>query len=178
MKYSQAVTIDYKNWKGERRKREVFPLEIWYGETRFHNGRQWFLKALNLEDNVEKDFCLADIQGWFVPSDVHVGVDTAYPEAMVVLNSVSTLVEGVVEETTIPKQAKTWRERLKIGVPETPNDFKDAVIDTGLFLSQIENYRPTLGMNYVRTKKLFDDLVQRAQEVMFKLNGAYLKEHK
>lgn len=52
----------YTNWQGETRERTVIPIKIWYGHTDYHKKDQWFLKALDIEKNAERDFALKDIQ--------------------------------------------------------------------------------------------------------------------
>jgi predicted DNA-binding transcriptional regulator YafY len=56
-----VLTFDYKNWEGKREVRNVTPIKIWFGETEFHKEKQWFLKALDLDKNAERDFALKDI---------------------------------------------------------------------------------------------------------------------
>ncbi len=60
LKKSPLVFI-YENWKGEINKRSVLPLSIWYGNTDFHKENQWFLKAIDIEKIVERDFAIKDI---------------------------------------------------------------------------------------------------------------------
>lgn len=52
----------YRNWQGETREREVVPIQIWYGHTDYHKEDQWFLKALDIGKDAERDFALKDIQ--------------------------------------------------------------------------------------------------------------------
>ena len=47
----------YTNWKGETKPRKVKPIEVWFGESPWHPGFQWFLKAKD-ENNKIKDFAL------------------------------------------------------------------------------------------------------------------------
>lgn len=69
---SQVVVIDYTNWRGERIKRRVQPIEIWWGETNWHPGNQWLLKANDVDiaskdpDHIPcvKDFAMSGIHGW------------------------------------------------------------------------------------------------------------------
>lgn len=55
------LKFKYINWRGEYTKRTVMPIEIWFGNTGWHPENQWFLKALDLEKNEERDFALKDI---------------------------------------------------------------------------------------------------------------------
>ena len=58
-----AIVLDYTNWKGERRDRRVMPLTLWFGVSEFHDEAQWFIRAIDLERNVMRDFALATIHG-------------------------------------------------------------------------------------------------------------------
>ena len=58
---NETLRFKYKNWQGVKGIRNVKPTKIWYGETEFHKGKQWFLKAQDLDRNAERDFALKDI---------------------------------------------------------------------------------------------------------------------
>lgn len=55
------LTIRYKNWQGDVGIRHIMPIEIWYGQTEFHQTDQWLLKALDLDKNAQRDFAINDI---------------------------------------------------------------------------------------------------------------------
>ncbi len=57
----QTLKFKYKNWEGKTGVREVEPIEVWYGETEWHKGKQWFLKAVDVEKKAERDFALRDV---------------------------------------------------------------------------------------------------------------------
>jgi len=59
----KTVTIDYTNWKGERRERTIIPINMYFGETKFHPGFQWLLDAYDLESR-RKCFAMKDIHSW------------------------------------------------------------------------------------------------------------------
>jgi predicted DNA-binding transcriptional regulator YafY len=61
---SLVVTIDYTNWRGQRRKRRVIPGQIMLGNTQWHPEWQWLLSAFDLEDQMTKQFAMKDIHGW------------------------------------------------------------------------------------------------------------------
>jgi len=61
-KSKPSLQFIYKNWEGEIRERTVVPTKIWFGHTDFHKEDQWFLKALDIEKDAERDFALKDIQ--------------------------------------------------------------------------------------------------------------------
>lgn len=56
--------IDYTNWRGERRIREILPLRLWYGATEWHPIPTYLLKAIDLEDGKTKDFTMGTIHEW------------------------------------------------------------------------------------------------------------------
>ena len=58
------VVIDYTNWKGKRREREIIPHYVGFGKTEFHPETQWLLYALDVEDDMEKAFAIKDIHSW------------------------------------------------------------------------------------------------------------------
>lgn len=60
-KTNDILSFEYINWEGKRGVRNVRPLKVWYGETDFHKSKQWFLKAIDVDKNVERDFALKDV---------------------------------------------------------------------------------------------------------------------
>jgi hypothetical protein len=56
-----AYQFKYKNWKGKVSSRTVIPIEVWHGTTKYHTEPQWFLKAMDLDKQAERDFALKDI---------------------------------------------------------------------------------------------------------------------
>ena len=58
------VIIDYTNWRGERRKREIIPYRIDFENTEWHPDTQWLLEAFDCEDGEVKQFAMKDIHGW------------------------------------------------------------------------------------------------------------------
>ena len=69
-KDTEEVNIKYKNWKGITAIRHIEPIEIWYGETEFHKGYQYFLSALDLDKKEIRDFAMIDILEWDVKKDI------------------------------------------------------------------------------------------------------------
>lgn len=60
----ETVVIDYTNHKGIRTERMIIPMCIWYGETKYHPGNQWMLKATDVLRNDERDFAMNQIHSW------------------------------------------------------------------------------------------------------------------
>ena len=61
---SRVIKIDYTNWKGERRIRQIEPNHMWFGSTEWHPSHQWLLRARDMEDMNVKDFAMAGLHGW------------------------------------------------------------------------------------------------------------------
>ena len=55
------LKFEYINWEGKKAIRKVKPIEIWFGKTEWHPEEQWFLKALDIDKNAERNFALKDI---------------------------------------------------------------------------------------------------------------------
>ena len=64
LKNSKIIQIDYVNWRGERANRRIKPLKIWYGVSEWHKEKQWFIKAIDIEKEEERDFALKDVKKW------------------------------------------------------------------------------------------------------------------
>jgi hypothetical protein len=64
------LTFKYKNWKGEISDRKVLPITVWFGSTEYHKEPQLFLKAFDVDKQVERDFALKDIQ-YYELSELH-----------------------------------------------------------------------------------------------------------
>ena len=54
------VKVNYKNWRGEIREREIIIKGLIFGSTKWHPEEQWLLNAIDVEDNKEKQFALRD----------------------------------------------------------------------------------------------------------------------
>ena len=71
MAKERAVTIIYTNYRCETTIHHVLPLEYGFGVNEFHKDKdgkpepQWFMKAIDLERNVERDFAIKDIKAWY-----------------------------------------------------------------------------------------------------------------
>lgn len=58
----KIVTIDYTNWRGERRVRKIVPTgHLEFSNTEYHPDSQWLLEAVDVEDGKIKLFALLDI---------------------------------------------------------------------------------------------------------------------
>lgn len=62
----KEITFKYKNWRGDTAVRTVIPQNIWYGESQWHSGFQWFMRAHDIEKGEIRDFALADMS--FLPA--------------------------------------------------------------------------------------------------------------
>ena len=59
---AEAVTMTYRNWRGEVGKRTIVPIRVWFGATEWHPKPGWLLSALDLEKGAARDFALVDCQ--------------------------------------------------------------------------------------------------------------------
>lgn len=59
----RRVTLDYTNWRGERRKRNVQPICLSFGSNRWHTEPQWILQAWDVELGEVRGFALLGIHG-------------------------------------------------------------------------------------------------------------------
>ena len=58
---NKNISISYTNWQNETRERKITPINIWFGENKWHRGKQWFLKAIDIEESEERDFAFVGI---------------------------------------------------------------------------------------------------------------------
>lgn len=58
------VIIDYTNWRGERRKRIIEPIDIFFGKMEWHKEPQYLMDAFDEEDGRRKEFAMKDIHSW------------------------------------------------------------------------------------------------------------------
>ena len=58
---NKTLKFKYVNWEGKTGIRNVQPIKVWFGETEFHKGKQWFLKAVDVDKNAERDYALKDV---------------------------------------------------------------------------------------------------------------------
>lgn len=55
------IVFEYKNWKGALSTRKIIPIKIWYGESDYHASAQWFIRALDIEKQENRDFAIQNI---------------------------------------------------------------------------------------------------------------------
>lgn len=60
------VEISYTNYRGEHRRYQILPHNIWYGKNEYHPIPQWMLNATDVNRNVVRDFAMKDIADWKV----------------------------------------------------------------------------------------------------------------
>lgn len=64
--FDRVVAMRYTNHRGETATRKVLPIRLWFGESPWHTGDQWFLQALDVEKNEERSFAMGDVHEWGV----------------------------------------------------------------------------------------------------------------
>ena len=62
-----TVTIDYTNWRGERRQRRIVSCGIMFGSNEWHPEPQWLLLAKDEGDSTIKTFAMVNIHTWGQP---------------------------------------------------------------------------------------------------------------
>lgn len=60
MMTNEVLKVQYTNWKGNTREREIKPISLRWGVTRYHTEMQWLLVAWCMEDEIIKEFALKD----------------------------------------------------------------------------------------------------------------------
>ena len=58
---NNPIEIKYKNWKGKVSNRIITPIKLRYGESEFHKGNQWILKAWDINKSAVREFAINDI---------------------------------------------------------------------------------------------------------------------
>lgn len=64
MSEQEYVSIDYTNYRGERRARLIRPLSLYFGTTDWHPTPQWLLHAVDCEKGEVRDFAMSSIHSW------------------------------------------------------------------------------------------------------------------
>lgn len=83
MTSATPVKFRYKNYEGKTRIREAVIKRIWFGETKWHPEPQWFIRALCVEHNADRDFALRDCNfAWTEIADRSMPVDQMTDEEL------------------------------------------------------------------------------------------------
>lgn len=56
----EALTVTYRNWRGEVGERTITPIRVWFGATDWHPEPQWLLEAFDHDKGANRDFALKD----------------------------------------------------------------------------------------------------------------------
>jgi hypothetical protein len=73
-----SLWIDYTNHRGERVWRHILPSYIWYGISKYHEGKQWFIISMDLDKMDTRCFALSSIHK-FSSEEVKDGVVEGRP---------------------------------------------------------------------------------------------------
>lgn len=57
-----AVSVLYKNYRGEEDVRKIIPLQIYFGSTEFHPSDQWLLKVWDCDKSDYRVYAFKDIK--------------------------------------------------------------------------------------------------------------------
>lgn len=66
--YGPPVRIEYRNWKGAVGVREITPTTLLFGESPYHDGPQYLLRAFDHGRGEPRTFAVRDILAWGVPA--------------------------------------------------------------------------------------------------------------
>jgi predicted DNA-binding transcriptional regulator YafY len=58
------IWIDYTNHAGKRAWRHILPSYVWHGVSKYHEGEQWFLLAMDFERKDTRCFALLSIHSF------------------------------------------------------------------------------------------------------------------
>lgn len=63
---SDHVTIEYTNYRGERGRREIIPIQttLRFSSTEFHPEQQWLMDAFDVKKEAYRTFAMKDIHSW------------------------------------------------------------------------------------------------------------------
>lgn len=61
----KRVTVEYTNYKGETRLREIRPERLWFGSTEYHPEKQWLLDVFDEEKQERRTYAMKDIHSWY-----------------------------------------------------------------------------------------------------------------
>lgn len=60
----QEIEIDYTNYRGERGKRLIHPLDISFTSNEWHKEPQWLLRAVDIEKGEVRTFAILTIHSF------------------------------------------------------------------------------------------------------------------
>jgi hypothetical protein len=61
---NDLLELDYVNHRGERAVRRIRVIEWWFGTSEWHDGPQWFCRAMDCDKGQQRDFALEGFKGW------------------------------------------------------------------------------------------------------------------
>jgi len=57
----RSIKVKYKNWKGEIGIRNIVPLFMRYGNTKYHKEDQWLMDVWDVDKDTERTYAMMDI---------------------------------------------------------------------------------------------------------------------
>lgn len=57
-----SIRVQYTNYKGITAIRSIIPLFPWYGRSKWHSEKQWFLQVIDVDKKEVRDFAMKDIK--------------------------------------------------------------------------------------------------------------------
>jgi hypothetical protein len=84
--FTPPLAVDYTNWRGERRERNIYPVRSFFGSNEWHKEPQWLLEAIDPEDGKTKTFAFAGMLRELAPDPR----DAIIAEAVEVMRQLSS----------------------------------------------------------------------------------------
>lgn len=60
----RVVVLDYTNWRGERRERQIRPLGLHFENNEWHPDTEWLVEAVDMKTGEIRTFALSKIHSW------------------------------------------------------------------------------------------------------------------
>jgi len=90
----KTIVISYTNHRDSTRDRSIIPIQVWYGLSDWHEGEQWFLKALDTDKQEERDFAMLSIKAIKSPDEAMANVFSPKSEEGGHLKEVKLYTDG------------------------------------------------------------------------------------
>lgn len=104
----QRLQIDYINWRGERRIRNIIPIDVKLRSTPHHPEKQWILSAFDEDKGDVRDFAMNNI--------VHINRKVCCQSELGRLPEVPGYLEGLADSPLVSltiEEAQRLREALR-----------------------------------------------------------------
>lgn len=56
-----SLEVTYTNYRNETSTRHILPINLYYGNTKYHKEKQWILEVWDLDKDAYREYSLKDI---------------------------------------------------------------------------------------------------------------------